>query len=101
LISKGLHAHRGTRGCPGDSLKVGNNEEINEEGREGLMMLRNEEGISKEEDEFGVFHNGRRYTRLKIRAKKGDPRSEYEWKGPCATVHIIEIPHTKGEEEES
>jgi hypothetical protein len=34
-------------------MKVLRNEEINEEGRDRLRMQRNEEGVSKEEDEFG------------------------------------------------
>jgi hypothetical protein len=82
-------------------LKVGNNEGRNEEGREGPRMQRNEEGISEEEDEFGVMSNGRRYMRLKTRAKKGDLRNEFERREPCAIVQIVEILHIKGEEEDS
>jgi hypothetical protein len=36
-------------------------------------MQRNEEGISEEEDEFGVLCSGRRYKRLKTGAEKGEP----------------------------
>jgi len=38
LISKGLHTHRGIEGWQEDSMKVGNNEGRDEEGREGLRM---------------------------------------------------------------
>jgi hypothetical protein len=67
-----------------DGMKVGRNEEINEEGREGLRMQRNEEGIPEEEDEFGVLHSGRRYKRLKTGAEKGESCSEYEKRVTCA-----------------
>jgi len=49
-------------------------------------MHRNEEEISEEEDESGVFCSGRRYNNLKIGAGKGESRSELEWGIPCAVV---------------
>jgi hypothetical protein len=70
LIAKGIHLHRGTRGWKEDSMKVGNNEGRNEEGREELRMHRNKEVVSEEEDEFGVLRNGRRYKRLKTGIEK-------------------------------
>jgi hypothetical protein len=80
---------------------VGNNEERNEEGREGLRMQRNKEGALEEEDEFGVLCSGRRYKRFNIGDEKRDLHNEYEKREPCVLIHIIEIPHTKGEEEDS
>jgi len=41
-------------------------------------MQRNEGGLPEEEDDFGVFCGGRRYTRGKIGVKKGDLHSEPE-----------------------
>jgi hypothetical protein len=64
-------------------------------------MQRNEEGVSEEEDEFGVLHSGRRYKRLKTGAEKGESHSEFERREPCTIVQIIEIPHIEGEEEDS
>jgi hypothetical protein len=64
-------------------------------------MQRNEEGIPEEEDEFGVLCNGRRYKRLKTRVEEGDNHNEYERREPYEIVHIIEIPHIEGEEEDS
>ena len=45
-------------------------------------MQRNEEGVSEEEDEFGVLRSGRRYKRQNIGDKKGEPCSDLEWRGP-------------------
>jgi hypothetical protein len=56
--------------------------------------------VSKEEDEFGVLHTGRRCKRLKTGAKKGQSSREYEKREPYALINIVEIPHTKGEEED-
>jgi hypothetical protein len=70
-------------------MKVGKNEEINEEGREGQRMHRNEEGIAEVEDEFGVLRSGRRYNRLKTGAEKEESRSEYEKREPCVLIQII------------
>jgi hypothetical protein len=53
MIAKGIHAHRRIGGLPEDSLKLGNNEEE----REGLRMHRNEEGVSKEEDDLGILRS--------------------------------------------
>jgi hypothetical protein len=55
-------------------------------------MQRNEEVIPDEDDDFVVLRSGGRYKRLKTGAEKGDPCSEYEWRGPCTVVHIIEVP---------
>jgi hypothetical protein len=44
-------------------MRARENEGNDEEGREGPRMQRTYEGIPKEEDEFGVFHGGRRYKR--------------------------------------
>jgi hypothetical protein len=41
--------------------------------------------LSEEEDDFGVFHSGRRYKRLNIGVEKGDLCSEYERRVPYAT----------------
>jgi len=57
-------------------LKVGKNEGIYEEGREGLRMHRIKEVESEEEDKFGVLHSGRRYKRRKTGARKGESRNE-------------------------
>jgi hypothetical protein len=47
------------------------------------------------------MHSGGILDYNKNGAKKGDPHSEYERREPCAIVQIIEILHTKGEEEDS
>jgi hypothetical protein len=63
-------------------------------------MQRNDDGILEEEDDFVVLRSGGRCNKLKTGAKKGESRSEYEWRGPCAIVQIIELPHTEGKEED-
>jgi hypothetical protein len=63
-------------------------------------MKRTKEFVSEEEYEFGVLCSGRRYKRRKTRVEKGESCSEPEWRGPCATIQILEIPHIKGEEDE-
>ena len=64
-------------------------------------MQRNEEGVSKEEYDFGVLCSGRRYKRLKIGAEEGEPCSECERREPSTIVQIVEISCTEGEEEDS
>jgi hypothetical protein len=48
-----------------------------------------------------IFLTGRRYKRRKTRDEKGDSCSELEGRGPCTIVQIVEVPHIRGEEEES
>jgi len=62
-----------------------------------MRMQRTEEVLSKEEDEFGVLHSGRRYKRRKTGDEKEEQCSEPEWIGPCAIFQTVEIPHIKGE----
>jgi hypothetical protein len=67
-------------------MKVGRKEERDEQGREGLRMHRNEEGVQEEEDDFVVLRSGGRYKRLKTGAEKGESCNQYEWREPCAEV---------------
>jgi hypothetical protein len=64
-------------------------------------MQRTEEGITEEEDEFGLLHGERRYKRKKTGVEKGESRSEPKGIEPYAIVQIVDIPHIRGEEEES
>jgi hypothetical protein len=40
-------------------------------------MQEKEEGISEGEDEFGVFHSGRRYKKLRILSGEREQGTEY------------------------
>jgi hypothetical protein len=70
-------------------MKVGRNEESNDQTRDGSRMQRNEESMSEEEDKFGVLCIGRRYKRLKNGAEKGESCIEYETREPYALIYII------------
>jgi hypothetical protein len=59
-----------------------------------------EEGIPKEEYEFGKLERGRRYKRKNIVDAKGELCSEPKGRELCALVRIMEIPYIGGEEEE-
>jgi hypothetical protein len=74
-------------------LRTREKEGSDEEGREGLRMQRNEEGIPEEEEEFGELCRGRRYKRQNTGDEKGYLCSETEGRGPCAIIQFVEIPH--------
>jgi len=61
-------------------------------------MQEKEEGISEGEDEFGVLHSGRRYKKLTTMAGEREQRSEYS--EHHTYIHIIEVQHMEGEEED-